>query len=280
MYDRSYRSKPPSAVRRDTMRQEAWLSSISEHGATTYTPQASGIFTNNAHVGNSYVDHDSGLASEHAVDKTLDTFASSARDVLITEPLHETTSMHAMIPECTHTNSDYSGPNVCQVETQTKSMTSSYGVQTDAVTIKQNVAIVQCPSLKKKGTQTITVSKVTQNQQTECIKYVDKDTASDLIKTTSTQAMTDNTNSVDVAVITEPPIGRHVQTDDTNHTLKGLGRNFKHIGTQFTESRQYKAGANLKDIQQAKASMASAIAERAIGIKMMHTTRTVIGHVT
>ena len=142
------------------------------------------------------------------------------------------------------------------------------------MTVKQNIAMVQCPSLKKKGTQTITISKDTRHLQTVCIKKIDKGTAWDIHKTSSVHTMTDYSSGVDAAVITIPPIGWHVQTDNTNHTLKRMGRKFKPVATQYEETIHDTTGSHLKEIQQAKSALANKIAAHAHDIKMKYKTCT------
>ena len=79
--------------------------------------------------------------------------------------------------------------------------------------------------------------------------------------------------------MTNPPTGRHVQTDNTNHTLKRMGKKSKSPTTQITEFPQEQAYGTLVDIQQQKVSMATAIANRALDIRMNYISKP-LGNVT
>ena len=282
MHDRSYRSKPPSSVRRDNMRQQTWLSSTGQPDRAYDTENSSGMFTNIA--GGAYADHsnqDSGLAlsghrtEEHSHEDSgigFVTFASNS-NMGISEPQHVSTPLHT-IPEITN-NIDSCTSNI---QTQTTAMTESNAVQTDMITVKQNTVFVQCPSVKKKMTQTTRISKDTINLQTDSIKRIDKGTTWDLQTSISTHTMTDYTNGIDKDISTDPPMGRHVQTDDTNHTLRRLGRQFKAAATQLEPCSHDSPGLNV--IMQAKSSLANDIAKRALRIKMRYTSSTANDNIT
>ena len=268
-HERTYRSKPPSAVARDNMRQQAWLgySNQSARGMEESTP-CGDIFTDIGESG--FISYAADMTHNAAV--TLDKSVTNAERMVNTHNVG--LNMGGLITDnYKHTGVD---TNMCHNAVQTMNSVTSSSVQTENNTVHQSSVSSQCPSVKKMFCQTLKVSSKTKDLQTDKIQSINQATEMDTQRNMcSTDVMTEYPFSFDKDTMTLPPIGRHTQTDDINYMLKRNGKTFKKASTQLDSvHNDYKD--DMKEIQQLKSAMADVIAQYALHIKY----RQHIGNIT
>ena len=274
-HERVFRSKPPSAVTRDTARQQAWLTSSNQ--------DHSGSGFNHNSVGDSASGFDmfTNLRGAYQCNPPLveSGFISCAADVAdipsnicniginTNEAQSKARSDVRYEGKCDIFKDIVSDTNVCDTAVQTVQMSSSSSAQTDEYMVHQSSFSSQFPPVKKKFSQTVKIPTDTKQFQTDQIKRINQSTAIDMGNDTrSIDIMTEYPFTADKATTTLPPIGRHIQTDDTNYMLKRNGKSFKKVSTQC-DYVQFGQKASIDNIQLLKTSMANEIAEKALNIK-------------
>ena len=292
IHSRAYRSKPPSAVNRDTRRQEAWLDSrqgdcIKENGIATQA-----MFTSGARGhGDLYSVWDSknGYCNEaNHTESGYVTIRSVSLPCNITSPSMAINDVHEHNVITVDNTSDLQyapthDRNVIQeddaihgyaysnnMETQTLEFPLTVATQTEVFTVSQQCVTTQCPTTKKRCMQTDKTSTVVQHTQTDNILLVDKSSQHEYPKRQSCGIITDYPNGLDKAVATDPPIGRHVQTEVLLGIHKKVGRSIANASTQDSPTNQKLMSLHTSIVDQhekLKAAMANDVAKLALDLK-------------
>ena len=238
--DRRFRSKPPSSIFRDNVRQQVFLTSKQAGGLP-----ASAVLDVN--IADSGVEEQTHTSHVLPTDKKIkdnhgnlgyaysqpELFADSGFQATPGVAYNCSTNLHMndMAEPVGDMQDDTNNP-VCNVMTQTIEIAASQCTQTEKTVVPSTSTMTQHPGTKKKSIQTDSISKHVKIIQTEAIIKQDKVCQYVSPHMQSRGVITEQPYKTDRSTTTDPFPERHTQTITVNMVSKKTGIRRKDISTQ------------------------------------------------
>ena len=237
-----FRAKPPSAVKRDSIRQQYW---IRTQGGMENGLQQDSYNQDEGGLGKALNDTQSCALNETIANST--SLYDSA--VILTPSLETqhnvikpgTPNMGESITPISHNvlqaSCNEPVPSLMEISTQTNQPVISSMVQTDDAQVSTSNVTTQHPSRKKKNVQTNKIFSEDIDIQTVVTDYKDSACQSLAMVMNTTSTSVDERFGYDKCIATYPVVSRHVQTVKPQSQSKKMGPNY---GSKATQSKCYK----------------------------------------
>ena len=228
-----HRSKPLSAIQRDSRRQQTWMAKqqgqVERHGVVDGA-------IDDMISPNMFVVEDTSHSPANV--NSMDCVNSQMSDSGYIQPPFSQWSHHkpniCSTPAHTIDNSNHSVPLSQMVHTsiQTEATSSCVSVQTEERMKVTNSILTQHPQLKKRAMQTDNILQAETDAQTEYVSTINVEVQSDAIVTCSAGTTIQCYIGEDKSSATDPPENRHTQTWIIKTLEKKIGPTTKSNSTQ------------------------------------------------